>query len=330
MCFHCGKCRGNQYREGYRLNAACGADRRSADEHQEQGSDGGSVRQVLLRDGCEACGSCGYRLEQGSLQLVNKRKTAYRQRIVIFKNKYSSRSGKDKDSCDGEGNFAVKGQIGEASETLPPYIFQCAHEIPPDNVTDTAENDQQNGHEIDNGVMDIGVQAVFRYHVHTRIAECRYRVKQGDPHAFDAKFRHKYRHVQEGADTLHQKRAGDHFTDELYHAGQGIQIEGVLNQHPVLDADSAVKADHQPGHNCDNAESADLYQKEDDDLPEKAPCGKGRNGHKPCHADGGGCSKERIYIGYGYAVRRADGQGKQRASRQNCQQKAEQDCLRCG
>ena len=178
--------------------------------------------------------------------------------------------------------------------------------------------------------MDIGVQAVFRYHVHTRIAECRYRVKQGDPHAFDAKFRHKYRHVQEGADTLHQKRAGDHFTDELYHAGQGIQIEGVLNQHPVLDADSAVKADHQPGHNCDNAESADLYQKEDDDLPEKAPCGKGRNGHKPCHADGGGCSKERIYIGYGYAVRRADGQGKQRASRQNCQQKAEQDCLRCG
>ena len=80
--------------------------------------------------------------------------------------------------------------------------------IPPDNVTDTAENDQQNGHEIDNGVMDIGVQAVFRYHVHTSIAESGDGVKQGNPDTFYAKFGDKHRHIQKRADSFDQKRSG--------------------------------------------------------------------------------------------------------------------------
>lgn len=328
--FHCGKCGGNQYRESYCLNAACGAYRRSADEHQEQGGDGRSVCQVFLRDGRKAGGSRGHGLKQRCLQFVKNRKTAHRKRIVIFKDKNSRRSGKDKDPSDGEGNFAVKGQIGKTSEALPPYIFQGAHKIPPDNVADPAENDQQDCHHIDNGIMDIGVQAVCRDYVHARVAESGHGVKQGNPDAFYAKFRDKYRHVQKRADSFDQKRTGNHFSDKLNHAGQGIQIEGVLNEHSVLDTDSAVQADHKPGHDSDDSKPADLDEKENDNLPKQAPRRKGWNGHKTRHTDGCGCRKERIYIRYGNAVCGADRQDKQRASQKNCQQKTEQDCLRCG
>lgn len=71
----------------------------------------------------------------------------------------------------------MKGQIRETFQFLPSYILESAYEIPPDNVTDAAKNDQQDRDKINNGIMDIIAQAVVLQDIHARVAECGHCVK---------------------------------------------------------------------------------------------------------------------------------------------------------
>ena len=63
----------------------------------------------------------------------------------------------------------MKGQIREAFQPLPPYVFEDAHNIPPDNISDAAKNDQKDGHDVDDGVMDIGCFPISRPYPHCRM-----------------------------------------------------------------------------------------------------------------------------------------------------------------
>ena len=142
--------------------------------------------------------------------------------------------------------------------------------------------------------------------------------------------RYKYRHIEKRADALYHEGAKQYFFDEFNHAGKGIQVKCVLNKLSVPHADPAVQADHQTGHDGNDAEAADLDQNQNDNLSENAPCGDGRERNKPRHADGGSRCKQRVYIGNCLPVCGTSGEGKEKASGQNGKQKAQHNSLGCG
>ena len=323
----CGYC---QYSHGNRFDTACGAHRRTADKHEQQAKNGRSVGQVLLRDGCKTGGSGGDRLEQRNLELIEGGQIANGQRIIILKQKDQYCTPKNQNQRCDNGDFAVQGEISETFVFLSGGSASKAHHIPPHNISDASQDDQQAGDGVNEGIGSIVAQAVFCNDINTGIAKggdgCKYRY----PDTPWAKFRNEYDHVKQCADSLCQESSQKHPLDESHNAGKAVQVKGVLQQEPVTDTHSLVQQDHQRGRNRDHTQTTHLDQNQNDRLAESTPCGYRGQCYKSCYAGSGCCGKQGIQVSNGVAAGRTDRQSQQQASQKDHHQETQHDHMCCG
>ena len=161
------------------------------------------------------------------------------------------------------------------AQFAPAALSGHIQHIPPDNEAQTAHNDERHGDEIEPHVRGIGDEAVRANKIDTRVAEGGHRVENGQPDAPRTVLRHKHRQAQQRPRALHRQCALEHLAQKPHQPGQGLQIEGTLQQHPVFQADAAADEHHEAGGEGDDAQAAQLYEHENDDVSQCAPVGEG-------------------------------------------------------
>ena len=220
-------------------------------------------------------------------------------------------------------------QSGKTSEFLAFELLAYSQNVPPDDESQAAQNNQKRGYRIDQRVCGVVTKTVFRKDIHACIAKGGNGVEYGDPNAFSTEFGNENRHIEKRADSFDQKRAENNVFNESDKARHGIQIKSGLNQLPVSHADPFVHSDHKSRQNGDRSESSDLDQNQNNGLSEGAPC---RSGGECCQSRYAGCRRcreKRIDIRHGFSVFCAEGQEKKQASDEDYKQKAEKYNMGC-
>ena len=110
---------------------------------------------------------------------------------MILKQENQQCTAKGEDGGRRNGDLAVKGQMPEAT----PALSAALQHVPPDDVADAAEDDQQGSVYIDDGVGGIIAKAVFCDDVNAGVAESGDRGEYGDPDASPAKLGNKHQHI---------------------------------------------------------------------------------------------------------------------------------------
>ena len=197
--------------------------------------------------------------------------------------------------------------------------------VPPDDVADAAQNDQQTGDDVDHGIGGVIAEAVFSNDVDACIAERGDGGEHRDPDTPPAEFRNEYRHVKQGTDTLHQECACKHPPHKPNDAGKTVEVKCILDQKPVADAHAFMQQDHQGGHDGDHAKSAHLDQDQNDGMTKGAPGGGSGKCHQSGDAGGSGGGKQRIQIRDALALSGTDRKRQKKASQQYGYQKAQQN-----
>ena len=210
---------------------------------------------------------------------------------MIFKNIKSSSSHHNEQSRHRQRDLAVKRQLPETPEFLGPNVLQYPQYIPPDDIAQSSQYDQQHRHQIDHGLEYITTQAVLGHNIHSCITECGNGIEDRDPDAPRAIFRYKYRHIQECTGSFHHQRSYEDLPEEFHDSGNIIQIECILQKSPVADAQSSVQSHHDTVHYGNDSQAPQLNEDQNHNLSPDAPGGIRRHCYKAGHTDGCGSRK---------------------------------------
>ena len=192
-------------------------------------------------------------------------------------------------------------------------------EILPDQKADAAENDERHDDAVDPGVVGVagerGERFPLPHQIEACIAEGGDSVEQTVPKPFrEAEVPGKYRKQQKHSAELRAKGDAQQKTcpsDNPAHLGCG---DGLLHHVSLGQADaSAREAEEGDGH-CDDAQTADLDQQKDHDLPEERPVRGRVMDHQPGHTGGGNRREQGVGKGGGGPVPAANGKGQNQGS----------------
>ena len=182
-------------------------------------------------------------------------------------------------------------QQSKTFQLLAPDILQNPQYIPPDDIAQTSQYDQQHRDQIDHGLKYIAAQTVFRHNIHSGVAEGRYGIKNRNPYASESVSRHKYCHVQKSSASLHHQSTYENLAEEFHDSGDIIQIKYILQHPSVTQSQSSVQSHHHTVHDRNDSQTSQLDQKQDHDLSPDAPGGICGNRHQTGHTYGCGSRK---------------------------------------
>ena len=178
--------------------------------------------------------------------------------------------------------------------TVPDRLVRLRHRIEPDDVAETADDDQQHRHGQDICVLLIRDQTVRSEQIEPRVAERGDRMKDCIPDPADrSELRNEREGIKQRADPLHRENAEHDPAQKTQHVVQGIEIERVAQKHAVADAERFTQHQQKRRRDGDDAEPARLDQNENDDLAEQGPVRIRVDYDETGHADRGRCRKQR-------------------------------------
>ena len=109
-------------------------------------------------------------------------------------------------------------------------------------------------------------------------------MKDGVPQPFDQSiFRNKLEGVEQSAGPFHHKGADDDFLHQAYDPAQPVHIVSLLDHDPFFDSDPLPEQEEKGSHTGHHAQTADLDQQHQDDLPEQGKLRRRCDGDKPGH-----------------------------------------------
>ena len=116
---------------------------------------------------------------------------------------------------------------------------------------------------------------------------------------------------------LHGKASGKHQLLQPHHALDIVHAQGLGDHQPLLEADLPAQQKNQQCRHGHEAQSANLDQAQNHDLPETAPLAPGIVQHQSRHAGGGGGCKQRRSQPAGHPVPGRGGQSQQQRPQEN-------------
>ena len=206
-------------------------------------------------------------------------------------------------------------------------------DVLPCQEADAADENQQGERDADERICAEGGDRRERIggssqKVKARVAERRNRMKQRVPDALCAKVAAEGRQEQEHSRALGEERAAQ---NERGHADDAADLrrgDGILHGAALKERNFPSREPHEAERDGDHAESADLNQKQDYDLPEQRPVRACAANDQSRDAGGGGGGQERFMKRGDRAALRGDGEHQQERTAQNQRGKAENDDLR--
>ena len=174
-----------------------------------------------------------------------------------------------------------------------------ARQIVPDQEAQTADDDQHTDRQADKGIVHIGREGgkggAAAHEVEARVAESGDGVKDREINALSpAEIRHKADGKQDRAGKFENESEGHDTADQIADAGEG-EVARRLHQHlAVIQAHPLADGEGDQGDDGHEAQTAQLDQKQNNDLPEGRPAGEGVADDQTRHAGGAGGGKQRV------------------------------------
>ena len=284
--------REHHHEKGGGLNAAAGGRGGRADEHQDDTHQLHGGSKIPLSQGVEAGGPKRHRLERGGENLPPGADVRLGQGagIVPLEQRREDKAGEEQPQGHQQHHAAVQHQLAEPAVAQHVHNHREAH---------AAQGDEGHDHQIDYRVGHIVLDGVLKAEgVKARVAEAgdgqEHRVKNPLPHSI---FRDEPGAENQGRNPLHREGNRHGVAHQAHHALQGIGIEGLLNQKPLLQGDPLAHHHKEDGGDGHKAQAADLYQREDDQLAEQGEHQPGVHHRQAGHADRGGGGEQRVHKG---------------------------------
>ena len=123
-------------------------------------------------------------MEQRHLDLIPQGHFSNGGGVAVLKQKDQQSTAEDQNQGRDDGDLAVQRQMLEKFAGFAGGLFDGLQYIPPNDVADAAEDDQQACDGVDDGVGGIVAKAVFTDDVDARIAEGGNGGEHRDPNAF--------------------------------------------------------------------------------------------------------------------------------------------------
>ena len=176
-----------------------------------------------------------------------------------------------------------------------PEFFCRIDDIEPDKKSDTAKDDQKHRIDINNRIGQPRCQAVFPKDIHTGITETghgiKHRAEQPRSHTI---LRNENQCIGDCSDRFYQEHTLDDPRDNTGHTIHCIQIITLGDQTAGLHGDPPAYDQKCTGGTGNDAQSSKFDQHQNHTFSKQTPVRRCRHRHKPCHADGCDCCKQRI------------------------------------
>ena len=225
----------------------------------------------------KACHAGRDRHEEGTLPLFGRAEMSQRRRIIALQKKIDDNAQRDQYHFHDQNEFAVQSQCAPAM--VPQKIIQCDEAYASQKHRDTDNGtDQRIG-------CHSGESDIISHDIHTAIREGRDRMPvsliNADPSILCEEIGRK-----DGTGTkLYRKRHQDDLSHQHHHTRRCLQIEGIPDKEPLLQADLPPPRDADHGHHRHDPQTAHLHQKEHDQLPEDGKVSLQIKHAHPRHAD---------------------------------------------
>ena len=233
----------------------------------------------------EACHAGRDRHEEGTLPLFSRAEMSQRRRIIALQKKIDDNAQRNQYHFHDQNEFAVQSQCAPAM--VPQKIIQRDEAYASQKHRDT---DQRIG-------CHSGESDIISHDIHTAIREGRDRMPvaliNADPSILCEEISRK-----DGTGTkFYRERHQDDLSHQHHHTRRCLQIEGIPDKEPLLQADLPPPRDADHGHHRHDPQTAHLHQKKYDQLPEDGKVSLQIKHAHPRHADDTDRHEERIQEG---------------------------------